>query len=391
MKPLYQVVRFDPKGFRQRRPKGNGGWGYSVKGTRLVPYRLPDLVAAPSSVAVFVVEGEKDADRAAGMGIIATTFAMVRASGGPSTTSTSAADRRHRSRQRQARRTCAASGASLHGIAKNIKVVELPGVPEKGDLSDWLDQGHTKAELGELVKAAPEWKPAAADNQPPPFVRLLTGAELLALDLKPRFLVRGVMVEGQPMIVGGRCKTLKTSLLATWPSVSAAAHRFLAGLMHSGWSWDSGPANPARRRSAKRPSGLPRVRALTWPTCDVSWCFDLPRLSQLDHLDHLAATIRQRRLKVAILDPLYLALLVPGNGQRGQQPVPDGVAAPRVDEAGAGHGMHRGLAPPLPQGWAGRRREPGRLGGIGPDRRCRVGPAMDLLQRRARISGRRAT
>ena len=89
---LYQVVRFDPKGFRQRRPKGGNGWEYSVKGTRLVPYRLPDLVAAPSSVAVFVVEGEKDADRAAGIGIVATTLAIGAGSGGPSTTSTSVAD-----------------------------------------------------------------------------------------------------------------------------------------------------------------------------------------------------------------------------------------------------------------------------------------------------------
>ena len=74
-KLLYQVVRFEPKDFRQRRPKGSG-WEYSVKGTRLVPYRLPDLVAAPLSRGVLVVEGEKDVDRAAGIGIIATTCAM---------------------------------------------------------------------------------------------------------------------------------------------------------------------------------------------------------------------------------------------------------------------------------------------------------------------------
>jgi DNA primase len=57
---------------------------------------------------------------------------------------------------------------SLHGIAKNIKVVELPGVPEKGDWSDWLDQGGTKDKLAELVKAASEWKPAPAGKQPKP-------------------------------------------------------------------------------------------------------------------------------------------------------------------------------------------------------------------------------
>jgi len=38
--------------------------------------------------------------------------------------------------------------------------------------------------------------PGAKPSEPPAFTRLLSGAELLALDLKPRFLVRGVMVRG---------------------------------------------------------------------------------------------------------------------------------------------------------------------------------------------------
>jgi len=195
---LYQVVRFDPKGFRQRRPKAGGGWEYSVKGTRLVPYRLPDLLAVPSSGAVFVVEGEKDADRAAGMGMVATTCAMGAGKWRPEY------NQHFRGRSvviipdndKPGREHAYQVAQALSGIAGTIKVVELPGVPEKGDLSDWLDQGGTKDKLAELVKAASEWRPSPTDNQPPPFARLLTGAELLALDLKPRFLVRGVMVEG---------------------------------------------------------------------------------------------------------------------------------------------------------------------------------------------------
>lgn len=56
---------------------------------------------------------------------------------------------------------------ALCGIASSIKVVELPGVPEKGDLSDWLDQGGTKEKLAELVNAAPEWWPSPGDKQTP--------------------------------------------------------------------------------------------------------------------------------------------------------------------------------------------------------------------------------
>lgn len=60
---LYQVVRFDPKGFRQRRPDGNGGWIWNLQGVPRVPYRLPELLeAGGEGRRVFVVEGEKDAE-----------------------------------------------------------------------------------------------------------------------------------------------------------------------------------------------------------------------------------------------------------------------------------------------------------------------------------------
>ena len=44
-KLLYQVIRLEPKDFRQRRPDGNGGWIWSLGGIRRVLYRLPQLRA----------------------------------------------------------------------------------------------------------------------------------------------------------------------------------------------------------------------------------------------------------------------------------------------------------------------------------------------------------
>src|SRR5262245_8133447 len=38
--PLYEVVRLEPKDFRQRRPDGRGGWFWNLDGTRRVLYRL---------------------------------------------------------------------------------------------------------------------------------------------------------------------------------------------------------------------------------------------------------------------------------------------------------------------------------------------------------------
>ena len=68
---LFQVVRFDPKDFRQRRPEPGGGWNWSVKGVRVVPYRLRELLADKTRVVV-VVEGEKNADNLARLGVLAT-------------------------------------------------------------------------------------------------------------------------------------------------------------------------------------------------------------------------------------------------------------------------------------------------------------------------------
>src|SRR5262249_41873012 len=56
---LFEVVRYEPKDFRQRRPNGAGGWVWSLEGVRRVPYRLPELIETiSSSRTVFVVEGE---------------------------------------------------------------------------------------------------------------------------------------------------------------------------------------------------------------------------------------------------------------------------------------------------------------------------------------------
>ena len=57
---LFQVVRYEPKAFRQRRPDGNGGWVWKLDDTRRVLYRLRVIEAVASDELVFVVEGEKD-------------------------------------------------------------------------------------------------------------------------------------------------------------------------------------------------------------------------------------------------------------------------------------------------------------------------------------------
>jgi len=73
-KLLFEVVRFHPKRFRQRRPDGRGGHTWSIRGVRRVLYRLPQvLVAVKDGQTIYVVEGEKDVHAAEKQGLIATT------------------------------------------------------------------------------------------------------------------------------------------------------------------------------------------------------------------------------------------------------------------------------------------------------------------------------
>jgi len=57
---VFQVVRYDPKAFRVRRPAGQGEWVWEdIRHTRRLLYRLPEVIRAQT---VVILEGEKDAD-----------------------------------------------------------------------------------------------------------------------------------------------------------------------------------------------------------------------------------------------------------------------------------------------------------------------------------------
>src|SRR5262249_29376799 len=73
---LFQVVRYEPKDFRQRKPDSSGGWTWKLGDVKRAPYRLPQLIEGiAANHPVFIVEGEKDALCLNKLGIIATTNA----------------------------------------------------------------------------------------------------------------------------------------------------------------------------------------------------------------------------------------------------------------------------------------------------------------------------
>jgi hypothetical protein len=157
---LYQVVRMEPKDFRQRRPNGRD-WIWNLGNVRRVLYRLPEL---QGQTIVYIVEGEKDADRLAALGLAATTNAGGAGKWRPEDIQQLKAATVERvivlpDNDEPGRAHARAVADSCHAAGLQVQIVELPGLPAKGDASDWNGAGHTIDELRALVTATPLYAP----------------------------------------------------------------------------------------------------------------------------------------------------------------------------------------------------------------------------------------
>ena len=68
-KPLYKVMRYKPKDFRQAKYKNNM-WIYNMEGAKYVPYNLTEVIKSDT---IFWVEGEKDVENLRLLDLTATT------------------------------------------------------------------------------------------------------------------------------------------------------------------------------------------------------------------------------------------------------------------------------------------------------------------------------
>lgn len=153
----YQACRLDPKDFRQRRPNGKGGWIWNLRGVERILYRLPQLAASDKSQPVFIVEGERKADRLAALGFAATCNV-----GGAGKWKRDYSEcLRDRDviilpdNDAPGAEHAAKVTLALTGVAKSVRTVNLPGLAVKADIVNWLSAGGTPAKLNELISAAP--------------------------------------------------------------------------------------------------------------------------------------------------------------------------------------------------------------------------------------------
>jgi len=160
-----QKVRYAPKDFRIRHRGDTGAWVYQAGPGPAVLYRLPELrQAIARGVTVFVVEGEKDCDRLAAGGLTATTNIEgaakpdQHAKWRPAYTAQLAGAARVvllPDHDEPGRAHMQAIARALQGQVGDVRVLALPGLPAKGDVSDWLNQGHTLDQLQALAATAP--------------------------------------------------------------------------------------------------------------------------------------------------------------------------------------------------------------------------------------------
>ncbi|NLA83023.1 MAG: hypothetical protein GX854_00535 [Clostridiales bacterium] len=164
---LYQVVRFEPKTFRQRRPDGNGGWKWGLGDTRRVLYRLKEISEAiKAGKTVYIVEGEKDVESLRKLGLMATCNPMGAGKWEEDYTKTLTGARvviipdNDKPGQDHAKTIA----QKLCRKTKSVKILKLPDLKEKEDVSDWLARGGTREELIRLTENCPEYEPESVTS-----------------------------------------------------------------------------------------------------------------------------------------------------------------------------------------------------------------------------------
>ncbi len=154
------------KTFLQRRPDGNGDWIWKDVFKDIIPvlYNLPEILAADPGQPVYVVEGEKDVDNLTSKCRLATCNPM----GAGKWRDHYASDLAGRhcriipDNDQPGREHARQVAGSLQDKAASVKIVDLlqimPGLPRKGDVSDFLDRGGTVDQLDELADNTAVWE-----------------------------------------------------------------------------------------------------------------------------------------------------------------------------------------------------------------------------------------
>jgi len=321
---LYQAVRYRPKGFKQRRPDGAGGWIWKLEGVRLVLYRLPELRAADPAATVYIPEGEKDVENLRALGFVATCNAMGagkwRAEYNAFLRGRQVVILPHNDKAGAHHARTVAS--ALVGIAASVKVLDLPALPQGGDVSDWLTSGGIPERLTALAGATREYD---ASEHPPAHDTGEWRAKITLLsDVQPeqvRWLWPGYIPLGKLTVIDGDPGNGKSTVMCdiaarvsagrAMPDGGASDLDGPAGVVLL--SAEDGPADTIRPRLDAAGADVTRVALLE---CAVSG--ERERGITLADLDHIEAAIATVNAVLVVVDPLMAFLGGETNSYRDQ-------------------------------------------------------------------------
>lgn len=157
---------------------------------------------------------------------------------------------------------------------------------------------------------SPKKTPKESTNEEKPRFKLIDSQEFNELKCDLEWLVEGILVKGEPGVIGGPKKTLKTSLMVDMAISLGTGSPFLGKFaipksvpvaVFSGESSKGSLQDTARRVARNKGVALDRH-------CHVHWESDLPRLLDPGDRRALRETLRDAKIKVVFLDPLYLCL-----------------------------------------------------------------------------------
>lgn len=161
---LYQVRRYEPKAFDVWH-KETGKYVPGLGGSTPVLYRLLQLEEwIAQGKIIYLPEGEGKVDRLVELGLAATTapfgakyewlLAFTQSLAGAYVCILVDNDN-------PGKEFADVKAKNLLGVVSSVTVLLLPNLPDHGDIKDWLNNGHTKDELMQLVSQCPEYEPPA--------------------------------------------------------------------------------------------------------------------------------------------------------------------------------------------------------------------------------------
>lgn len=170
--PYLRVRKMRDENGKKQYPQSHWDGRQWIRGapkTPKIPYRLPELIAAPITGVVYFCEGEKDCDNLAKLGFITTTQ-----SGGAAASWDNALTKHFKDRHVVVVPDADAVGRkhgqkvakALNGVAASVRVLDLyPERRDGSDVSDWLADDPAGVKLAAFAKEAPLWEPSTETGE----------------------------------------------------------------------------------------------------------------------------------------------------------------------------------------------------------------------------------